>query len=103
MISNSRNKLHQTTYKDFFLALYMVFISDEFILVIGGEVGNYGDASYISDLATLISPNPAEAPVPECIRNLTNFPLEIYGGAAAVIGKTSEVISMQHYRAEKWS
>ena len=81
----------------------MVFISDEFILVIGGEVGNYGDASYISDLATLISPNPAEAPVPECIRNLTNFPLEIYGGAAAVIGKTSEVISMQHYRAEKCS
>ena len=65
----------------------MVLLPDEFILVIGGEVGNYGDASYISDLATLISPNPAEAPVPECIRNLTNFPLEIYGGAAAVIGK----------------
>ena len=61
-------------------------------------MGNYGEASYISDLATLISPNPAEAPVPECIRNLTEFPLQIYGGAGAVIGtmiETSKAASLQ--------
>ena len=62
------------------------FCADEFILVVGGEVGEYGDASFISDSATLISPDPIGAPVPECNRNLTEFPLQIYGGAGAVIG-----------------
>ena len=75
-----------------------VSTADEFILVIGGEVGEYGDASFISDSATLISPDPIQAPVPECIRNLAEFPLQIYGGAGAVIGTridNSKVASLQ--------
>ena len=66
-------------------------------MVIGGEVGEYGDASFISDSATLISPDPIQAPVPECIRNLAEFPLQIYGGAGAVIGtriKNSKAASL---------
>ena len=64
----------------------MAFIADEFILVLGGQVGEYGDSEYISNSAALISPDPAGAPVPDCIRNLTDFPLQIYGGAGASIG-----------------
>ena len=70
----------------FFTFSILAYIADEFILVIGGQVGEYGDSSYISDAATLISPDPAGAPVPECIRNLTDFPLRLYGGAGAAIG-----------------
>ena len=62
-------------------------------------MGEYGDSEYISNSAALISPDPAGAPVPDCIRNLTDFPLQIYGGAGASIGTmigTSKVSSLRH-------
>ncbi len=47
-------------------------------------VGGYGDNDWIDDVE-LISLDPVNHPVPECLRRLRNFPAAISAGGGAAL------------------
>ena len=74
-------KLSPYFFCDFVVAFGHLFYIEEWMMVIGGE-RDYSSVFY--DSVTLSSLNGGT--IPDCLKNLADFPTTIARGAAAVIG-----------------